>query len=132
MCEALEQTREKHGNPVKRGLEEDRPNESSAIVTSQQRHFVRDQHRLTDNERSQCREHEIAQSDHIASDKEIARQHDEVEAQKEKDGRRHGLVHLMQEPRPDATGEAEAAPDWISGRRPADGGKSSLLIRGYS
>jgi hypothetical protein len=49
------------------------------------------------------------------------RQQDKIEADKKDDRRRHGLAHLMQEPRADATGEAGAASDWLSGRGTAGG-----------
>ena len=68
MYKPLEQTREKHHNPVKRGFEQYRSDQGHAIVTSQQWNFVGDQHCLADHERAQRREHEVAESNQVVGD----------------------------------------------------------------
>src|SRR5262252_5970046 len=49
MDEALEQAREKHDDPVKRRLEQDRLDQRRPVVASQKGYFIGDEHGLADN-----------------------------------------------------------------------------------
>ena len=92
MRQPFEQARQKYHDPIKCGLELNRPDQSGAIVTSQQRNFIGDQYRLADDQRTQCREHEVAEPYYVMGDEQVARQRDKVEADKKEDRRRQRIA----------------------------------------
>jgi hypothetical protein len=59
---------------------------------------VGDQHRLADNERCDCGEHEIADCNGILGDEEIRRENNEVEADKKEYCRRQYFKEFVQKP----------------------------------
>jgi hypothetical protein len=114
--ETLEQAREEHSDPVKRRLEQDRLDQRSSIVASQQRQLVGDQYRFADNERRQRSEHEVTEPDQILGDEEMAGHHDKVEAHEKEDCRRQYFTEFMQKPSTDPMGDPGRYPDRLRRR----------------
>jgi hypothetical protein len=59
------------------------------------------------NERGQRGKHEIADRNEILRDKQVCREHDEVEADKKEDCRRQDLQPFVQNPSADPVRDAE-------------------------
>jgi hypothetical protein len=95
MHKTLDDAREEDNDPVKGSLVQDRLGQRGPVIPSQIGHRIGDQDRLPDDECCNRGEHKAANGGRIIGEQEARRKHDEIEADKEEDGRRRRFARLV-------------------------------------